>query len=89
MVTGFWLTRNGYGGYNLRSEPRHANPRITVRKAEPEAGIPWDGIWLHGERLYDAFVSIDGTIEYRSPVDPATGEGCFARHEQRGGGRAP
>lgn len=71
----------------MRVEPvNRGDLAVSVREPEPEFGIPWDGVWVDGDRSYDTYVIIDGVVRYHAPIRSPAVERCFELHEQRGGG---
>jgi hypothetical protein len=73
-----------------RTEGVAGRPAVTVRAADPELGITYDGVWLNGERSYDTYVILNGGIDgmFHSPRRDLA-DYSFDRHEECGGGHAP
>jgi hypothetical protein len=85
MTKRVWLTSVGTDFEVTKTEPTSVglNVAVTVRAADED--IPFDGIWLNGERSFDTYVIIDGEVKYHSAMESAA-EHAFELHEAAGGG---
>jgi hypothetical protein len=86
MTTRIYVTTQTLDGEPkiTRIEPaRPTSLKVMVRGAE--SFIPFDGVWIDGERSYDTNVIVDGWTQYRSPARHIA-EQSFDLHEAAGGG---
>jgi hypothetical protein len=80
-----WITSVGTDLQVTKTEPTSVGLNVAVTVRAADGAIPFDGVWLNGERSYDTFIIIDGDVKYQSPVESAAGQ-TFERHEAEGGG---
>lgn len=81
-----WLTSVGDGLQVTKTEPVSIGLNVEVMVRRSEGPIPFDGVWLNGERSYDTYVLVDGVAAYHSPTE-GLAERSFEMHEAAGGGR--
>jgi hypothetical protein len=81
-----WLTSVDDGLQVTKTEPVSIGLNVEVMVRPSEGAIPFDGVWLNGERSYDTHVLVDGVATYNSPVEDLA-EQSFEMHEAAGGGR--
>jgi hypothetical protein len=86
MTKRIWLTSVGTDFQVRKTEPTSVGLNVAVMVRAAGADIPFDGIWLNGERSYDTYVIIDGEVKYHSVSESAAGD-TFELHEAAGGGQ--
>ena len=83
--TRIWITTSSGGQRSMRIQPvERPGAAVTVRRSGE--GIPFDGIWIDGQRSYDTWVMIDGEEAYHAP-SLRLAAATFDLHERRGGGQ--
>jgi hypothetical protein len=86
MTKKVWLTAVGTDFEVTKTEPTSIGLNVAVTVRAADGNIPFDGVWLNGERSYDTYVIIDGDMRYHSPDESAEGQ-TFELHEAAGGGQ--
>ena len=81
-----WLTSIGESLAVTKTEPVSIGLNVAVTVRAGDGAIPYDGVWLNGERSYDTYVMIDGETRYHSAIESVAGQ-AFEMHEAAGGGR--
>jgi hypothetical protein len=85
MTKKVWLSSVGSDFEVTKTEPTSIGINVAVTVRAGDGAIPFDGVWLNGERSYDTYIIIDGATKYHSPDATAAGE-TFELHEAAGGG---
>ena len=80
-----WLSSVGESLEVTKTEPVSIGLNVSVAVRPCGSDIPFDGVWLNGERSYDTHVLIDGQPKYHTPVE-ADADPSFDLHEAAGGG---
>jgi hypothetical protein len=81
-----WLASVGDGLEVTKTEPTSIGLNVAVTVRAGDGSIPYDGVWLNGERSYDTYVMIDGEARYHSAIESVAGQ-AFDMHEAAGGGQ--
>jgi hypothetical protein len=81
-----WLRTVGTAFEVTKTEPTSVGLNVAVAVRAADSAIPFDGVWLNGERSYDTYVMVDGRANYHSPTESSAGQ-SFEQHEASGGGR--
>lgn len=81
----YWFSSDGRGRYRLSRVEGRKRGVVTVRGRNEK--IPYDGVWVNGERSPDTEVFIDGELAYQAPSLPFS-RWSFEKHESLGGGHA-
>jgi hypothetical protein len=85
MTKRVWINSIGTEFEVTKTEPTSVGLNVAVTVRAADGTIPFDGVWLNGERSYDTFIIIDGDVKYQSPIESAAGQ-TFELHEAAGGG---
>jgi hypothetical protein len=85
MTKRVWLTPVGAGFEVTKTEPVSIGLNVAVTVRAAAGTIAYDGVWLNGERSFDAYVIVGGDVRFHSPVESAAGR-TFKLHEAAGGG---